>query len=43
MALKPLKVLKKGLKILQNQVKVRREKLQAQLAKARKGVNFDTR
>ena len=33
MALKPLKILKKGLKILQNQVKDKKEKLQAQLAK----------
>jgi hypothetical protein len=32
MALKPLEVLKKGLKILQNQVKDKKEKPQAQLA-----------
>jgi hypothetical protein len=32
MALKPLEVLKKGLKILQNRVKDKKEKLQAQLA-----------
>jgi len=38
MTLKPLEILKKGLKILQNQVKDKKEKLQAQL-----GVNFNTR
>lgn len=32
MALKPLEVLRKGLKILKNQVKVKKETLQAQLA-----------
>jgi hypothetical protein len=32
MTLKPLEVLKKGLKLLQKQVKTRKDKLQAQLA-----------
>ncbi|OAX33548.1 hypothetical protein K503DRAFT_786421 [Rhizopogon vinicolor AM-OR11-026] len=38
MVLKPLDVLKKGLKVLKNQVKVRKETLQAQLA-ARKSIS----
>jgi hypothetical protein len=38
MALKPLEVLKKGLKVLENRVKVRKETLQAQLA-ARKSIS----
>jgi hypothetical protein len=38
MALKPLEVLKKGLKVLKNRVKVRKETLQAQLA-ARKSIS----
>jgi hypothetical protein len=32
MALKPLEVIEKGLKVLKNRVKVRKETLQAQLA-----------